>query len=119
MSLGKVLPLGRAACVIVSSILSLMPNSTQAHLREHLLQSAGVSSPISPLVILAQAAPSATVTYDGAGRTAATLYTDQTCVVHKYDAQGNRKETTVTKSDTPETSAWGSGAWGCSKWDHP
>ncbi len=74
---------------------------------------------IGPHPAHAQAAPSATVTYDGAGRTATVLYTDQTCVAHKYNAQGNRKETAVTKADTPETSIWASGVWGCSKWDHP
>jgi YD repeat-containing protein len=67
-------------------------------------------------LLLAQAAPSATVKYDAAGRTATVLYTDQTCVAHKYNAQGNRTDVTVTKADTPETSVWGSGAWGCSKW---
>jgi YD repeat-containing protein len=67
----------------------------------------------------AQAPPSAIVTYDGSGRTATVLYTDQTCVAHKYNAQGNRTDVTVTKADTPEMSVWGSGAWGCSKWDHP
>jgi YD repeat-containing protein len=119
MLLWKVRPIGLTAFLIVSSILSSIPNSTQAHWQEHPLRSADVSSRRFSPVVLAQAAPSAVVTYDGAGRTAATLYTDQTCVVHKYDAQGNRKETTVTKADTPETSVWGSGAWGCSKWDHP
>jgi YD repeat-containing protein len=64
----------------------------------------------------AQTPPSATITYDGAGRTATTLYTDQTCVAHKYNSQGNRTSTSVTKADTPETSVWGSGVWGCSKW---
>jgi len=70
----------------------------------------------APALLLAQATPSATVKYDGAGRTATVLYTDQTCVAHKYNAQGNRTDVTVTKADTPETSVWGSGAWGCSKW---
>jgi YD repeat-containing protein len=64
----------------------------------------------------AQTPPSAMITYDGAGRIVTTLYTDQTCIAHKYNAQGNRAETVVTKADTPETSVWGTGAWGCSKW---
>jgi len=67
----------------------------------------------------AQTPPSATMTYDGAGRIVTTLYSDQTCVAHKYNAQGNRTDTVVTKADTPETSIWASGVWGCSKWDHP
>lgn len=70
-------------------------------------------------VALAQTPPSATMTYDLGGRTATGLYTDQTCVVYKYDSDGNRIAVTVTKADTPETSVWGAGAWGCSKWDHP
>lgn len=74
---------------------------------------------VRPALIIAQASPSATYTYDRAGRTATVLYTDQTCVVQKYNAQGNRTDVAVTKADTPETSVWGSGAWGCSKWDHP
>ena len=64
----------------------------------------------------AQTPPTAAITYDGAGRVATALYTDQTCVVHKYDSQGNRTNTSVTKADTPETSVWGTGTWGCSEW---
>jgi hypothetical protein len=66
----------------------------------------------------AQTPPSVNVAYDGAGRIATTLYSDQTCVVHKYNSQGNRTDTSVTKASTPETSVWGSGVWGCFPW-HP
>lgn len=69
-----------------------------------------------PHSVHAQTPPSATIKYDGAGRITATLYTDQTCVVNKYNAQGNRTDTTVTKADVPETSVWGTGSWGCSEW---
>ena len=64
----------------------------------------------------AQTPASATITYDGAGRTATTVYSDQTCVTHKYDANGNRVATTITKADVPEASVWGSGVWGCFEW---
>lgn len=64
----------------------------------------------------AQTPPSATDTYDGAGRIATTLYSDQTCVAHKYDSQGNRTNVSVSKASTPETSVWGSGVWGCFTW---
>ncbi len=64
----------------------------------------------------AQTPTSATIAYDGAGRIATTLYTDQTCVVNKYNAQGNRTDVAVTKAGTPESSVWGTGSWGCSKW---
>jgi YD repeat-containing protein len=74
---------------------------------------------ISDHLMLAQVTPQATYGYDGAGRTATVVYTDQTCIVHTYDAAGNRVTTTVTVAGPPATSVWGSGAWGCSKWDHP
>jgi len=79
----------------------------------------GAAAFVCTLPAQAQTPPSATITYDGAGRTVTTLYTDQTCVVHKYNAQGNRTDTTVTKADVPETSVWGTGSWGCSKWAPP
>lgn len=74
----------------------------------------GVATGFSPG--MAQTPPSAAFAYDGAGRIATTLYSDQTCVAHKYDSQGNRANLSVTKASTPETSIWGSGVWGCFKW---
>jgi len=71
----------------------------------------------SPHSAHAQKPPTATIKYDEAGHVVTTLYTDQTCVVNKYNAQGNRIATTVTKADIPETSVWGSGVWGCSEWN--
>ena len=92
-------------------------------------QSAGASNPSQraalfdpglykspPGLQLAQAAPSATIKYDQAGRITTTLYTDQTCVVNKYNAQGNRTDVAVTKASTPESNVWGTGVWGCAPW---
>ena len=67
-------------------------------------------------MMLAQVTPQATYGYDGAGRTATVVYTDKTCIVHTYDAAGNRVTTTVTKGGPPLTSVWGDGVWGCSEW---
>lgn len=69
-----------------------------------------------PELLLAQSGTTATYAYDQAGRIAAILFSDGTCVANIYDAQGNKTSTTVTKSDTPETSIWGSGVWGCFTW---
>jgi len=82
-----------------------------------------VAAPRHPLdhqmQLFAQSTPTVTYTYDGGGRSATSLYTDQTCVVYKYDANGNRIAVAVTKADVPETNVWGSGAYGCSKWAPP
>src|SRR5690349_14422079 len=102
-----------------ATVVALLINSPSAYSNWRERSGAEASMSDRAVIVLAQAAPSATVTYDGAGRTATVLYTDQTCVAHKYNAQGDRKETAVTKADTPETSIWASGVWGCSKWDHP
>jgi YD repeat-containing protein len=69
-----------------------------------------------PALLLAQSGTTATYAYDQAGRIAAILFSDGTCVANTYDAQGNKTSTTITKADTPEMSVWGSGVWGCFKW---
>jgi YD repeat-containing protein len=103
--------------LLAVSVFPIVPLPAQAYWNEDSRVDRRVAN--KPALVLAQATTSATITYDGAGRTATTLYTDQTCVAHKYNAQGNRTDTVVTKASTPETSVWASGVWGCSKWDHP
>jgi hypothetical protein len=68
-----------------------------------------------PMALQAQTA-SATYTYDAAGRIAAILFSDGTCVAHTYDSNGNRTGTVITNAGAPGTSAWGSGVWGCFPW---
>jgi YD repeat-containing protein len=70
-----------------------------------------------PAALKAQTA-TASYTYDAAGRIAAILFSDGTCIAHTYDANGNRTGTIITKASAPESSIWGSGVWGCFPW-HP
>jgi YD repeat-containing protein len=65
---------------------------------------------------VAQATASVTYTYDAAGRIVTKVFSDGTCVIHTYSADGNRTATDITKSSTPETSVWGTGVWGCFPW---
>src|SRR5215831_2241985 len=98
MSLGQVRSARLMALLVVSSILSSGPNPAQAYWQKQPM-SLEPRSKRAPVLILAQTTPSATYKYDAAGRTVTTLFTDQTCVIHQYDSQGNRVATTITKAD--------------------
>jgi YD repeat-containing protein len=105
----------RRGSVVSLTALLIAPSSSNAYESRN-WNSREVVPHGTPLLLLAQTSTTATYTYDQAGRVAAILFSDGTCVANTYDAQGNKTSVTITKSDTPEMSVWGSGVWGCFNW---